>query len=57
MDRGYFPDPNKLLFIFNNPEDEDAARPEFEQAGLNLNYVCGSRYLGAYLVPMEELEA
>ena len=29
---------------------------EFERAGLNLNYVGGRQYLGAYLGPMEQLD-
>ena len=32
-------------------------RWEFKQAGLNINYVDGIRYLGSYLGPKEELEA
>ena len=32
------------------------ARQEFEQAGLNINYVDGSRCLGDYLGPNEDLE-
>ena len=43
--------------IADNPEDEEAARREFEREGLNLNYVGGSQYLGAYLGNGEELEA
>ena len=53
MDRGpgcgYFPEPAKLLFISENPEEKEAVRQEFERAGLNLNYVGGSQYLVAYL--------
>ena len=36
--------------------DKETYRWELERAGLNLNYVDGSRYLGAYLGPMEDLE-
>ena len=52
----YSPEPAKLLFIANNPEDNEAARLEFEQAGLNRNYVDGSRYLEVFPGPREELE-
>ena len=52
-DRGYFSDPEKSLFIADNPEDEETARQEFDWVGLNLNYVGGSRYLRAYLGPRE----
>ena len=45
----------KSIFIVDNPEGKDAAKREFERAGLNLNYVDGGRYLGAYLGPREEL--
>ena len=55
QDRGYFPKPSKSLFIAEKPEENEAAKREFKQAGLNLNYVDGGSYLGAYLVPMEEL--
>ena len=47
LDWGYFPEPAKLLFIADNPEDKEAAQREFEWSGLNLNYVGGSRYVGA----------
>ena len=42
-DRGYFPKTTKSLFISDNLEDKEAARQEFEWAGLNLNYTYGSR--------------
>ena len=55
QDRGYFPKPSKSLFMAENPKEKEAAKREFKQAGLNLNYVdCGS-YLWVYLVPKEEL--
>ena len=47
LDWGYFPETAKSLFIAENLEDEAAARQEFEQEGLKLNCVGGSRYLGA----------
>ena len=36
---GYFPKPAKSIFIDNNPEDKEAGRQEFDQAGLNINYL------------------
>ena len=57
LDRGYFPEPAKSLFISDIPEQEAAAKREFLAEGLTLNYVSGSRYLGAYLGPQAELEA
>ena len=56
-DRGYFPEPAKSLFILDTLEQEEAARREFAAEGLALNLVSGSRYLGAYLRPQEELAA
>ena len=53
--RGYFPDPAKSLFIVDSPEEKEEAKREFDRAGLNLNYVDGGRYLGAYLGPREDL--
>ena len=47
----------KSLFILDTPGQEDAARIEFEAEGLAPNFFSGSRYLGAYLGPQEELEA
>ena len=54
-DRGYFPDPAKSLFISHTPGKEEAAKPEFAMEGLELNFVSGSWYLGAYLYPQKEL--
>ena len=56
-DRGYFPEPAKSLFISDTPGQEEAAKREFDKEGLCLNFVSGSRYLGAYLDPQAELEA
>ena len=56
-DRGYFPEPDKYLFISDNLGQEEAAKREFAKEGLCLNFVSGSRYLGAYLGPQAELEA
>ena len=56
-DRGYIPEPDKSLFISDTPEQEEAAKQEFSVERLTLNFVSGSRYLGAYLGPQEELEA
>ena len=43
----YFPQPAKSLFILDNLGQEDAAKKEFVKEGLCLNFVSGSRYLGA----------
>ena len=56
-DRGYLLDPDKSLFISDTPEKEEAAKSEFAVEGLTLNFVCGSRYLGACLGPQKALEA
>ena len=55
-ERGNLPEPARSLFIVDNPEEKEAEKREFERAGLNLNYVDGGRYLGAYLGPREDLE-
>ena len=41
----------------DTPGQEEAAKRGFAVEGLVLNIVSGRRYLGAYLVPQEELEA
>ena len=51
---GYFPQPSKSLFISDTPGQEEAANWEFAKEGLVLNFVSGSRYLGAYLGPQAE---
>ena len=56
-DQGYFPEPAKSLFILDTPGQETAAKREFAAEGLTLNFISGSRYLGAYLAPQAELEA
>ena len=56
-DRGYFPNPDKSLFISDTLGQEEAVRREFAVEGLLLNFVRDSRYLGAYLVPQENLAA
>ena len=48
--------PAKYLFISDTPEQEEAAKREFAVEGLTLNFVSGSRYLGAYLGLQAELE-
>ena len=55
--RGYFPDPDKSLFILDTPGQEEVAKQEFAKVGLVLNFVSRSRYLGEYLGPQAELEA
>ena len=56
-DRGYLPEPAKSLFILDTPGQEEAAKREFSVEVLSLNFVSGSRYLGAYLGLQAELEA
>ena len=56
-DRKYFIETAKSHFIVDTPGQEEAARREFAAEGLVLNFVSGSRYLGAYLGPQEDLEA
>ena len=53
MDWGYLPELSKSLFISDTPGQEESARREFAVEGLELNFVSGSRYLVAYLVPQE----
>ena len=57
LDRGYFTEAAKSLFISDTPRQEAAAKREFANEGLDLNFVSGNRYLGAYLDPQAELEA
>ena len=54
-DRGYLPAPAKSLFILDTQGQEEAAKREFAVEGLTINFVSGSRYLGAYLGPQAEL--
>ena len=49
-ERGYFPKPDKSLFISDTLGMEEAARREFAVEGLALNFVSGSIYTGVYLV-------
>ena len=53
-DWGYFPKPAKSLFISDTPGQEEAAKQELAVEGLIINFVSGSRYLGAYLGPQTE---
>ena len=55
--RGYFPELSKSLFISDTPGQEEVVKREFAVEGITLNFVSGSRYLGAYLGLQEELEA
>ena len=57
LDRGYFTELAKSLFISDTLAQEEAARREFAVERLVLNFVSGSRYLGAYLGPRDQLEA
>ena len=54
-DQEYFPKLSKSLFISDLPGQEAAAKKEFMKEGQVLNFISGSRYLGAYLVPQAEL--
>ena len=55
-DQGYSPKPAKTLFTSDTPRQEEAAKREFAVEGLTINFVSGSRYLGAYIGPQAELE-
>ena len=54
-DRRYFPEPAKSLVFSDTPRQEEEARTKFAAEGLVLNFISGSRYLGVYLGPQEEL--
>ena len=41
-DRGYFPEPAKSLFISDTPGQEEEARWETSEKGLELNFFSGS---------------
>ena len=56
-DWGYFPEPDKSLFISDTPGQEEAAKREFVKEGLDLNFISGSQYLGANIYPQDQLEA
>ena len=56
-DREYSTEPDKSLFISDTLGQEAAAKREFVKEGLDLNFISGSRYLGAYLGPQDQLEA
>ena len=56
-DRRYFADPDNSFFILDTPRQEEVAEQEFAKEGLDLNFISGSRYLGAYLGPQDKLEA
>ena len=57
LDKRYFTELAKSIFILDTPGQEEALKKEFSVKGLTLNLVSGSRYLGAYLGLQEELEA
>ena len=54
-DQGCFPETVKSIFISDIPGQEEVGRQEFAVEGNELNLVSGSRYLGAYMGPQEEL--
>ena len=49
--RGYLPQLDKYLFFLDTPGQEEAARRGFVVEGIDLNFVSGIIYLGAYLIP------
>ena len=55
-DGGYFPEPDKPLFISDTPGQEEAARREFVAEGIILNFISVSIYLGYYLGLQKKLE-
>ena len=57
MDQGYLPKLAMSIFISDTLGQEEATRREFAAERLVLNFIIGSRFLGAYLVPQEELKA
>ena len=57
LDQRYSPVPAKSLLISDKMGQEAAAKWEFAVEGLTLNFVSGSRYLGAYLGLRDQLEA
>ena len=57
LDWRYFPEPAKYFFIVHNPGQEEEAKREFSVEGLDLNFISGSRYLGAHIGPRYQLEA
>ena len=56
-DQGYFPEPDKFLFISDIPGQEEAEKQEFALEVLTLNVLSGSWFLGAYLCQQKDLEA
>ena len=56
-ERVYSPEPAKYLFISDTLGQEEAEKREFAIEGITLKFVSGSRYLGAYLGPRDQLEA
>ena len=56
LDRGYFLEPAKYLFIADKLEENESAKREFDLAGLNLNYVYVRRYMWGLFGAMEEKE-
>ena len=53
---GYFPDSSRSLFTMDIPRQEEAYKREFASEGLDLYFVGGSWYLGAYLGLRKELD-
>ena len=56
-DQGYFPEPDKSLFISDTLGQEKVAKREFAKEGVVFNFVSGSWYTGSYLGLQDQLEA
>eukprot|EP00957_Ditylum_brightwellii_P166656 12687061-Ditylum_brightwellii.AAC.1 len=54
LDRGYFPKPEKLIHICDNPADLEATRVVFAAEDLKLKYHGGYRYVGGFVGSKEE---
>jgi hypothetical protein len=50
---GYYPEPEKSIFVADCPSQMDAARAAFEAEGLTLRYEAGHRYVGGFVGPTE----
>ena len=44
-ERGYFPEQDKSLFVYDSSTQEETENQKFEAEGLEVNMVPGSRYL------------
>eukprot|EP00957_Ditylum_brightwellii_P049600 3762604-Ditylum_brightwellii.AAC.2 len=48
-DRGYFPEPEKSIHVYDNPSSVDAARAAFEAKGLMVKFHDGHCYVGGFI--------